>query len=86
MKKKYIKKKPVEEFKEEIIEPEIEPVIPIETGPVMTLNEYLSTNNPQRVLDNIIRKWYYKRNNLNPKKSKIEWDEIIKSFHNETEI
>lgn len=73
--------------KPEIPEPIVpDSVIPVVSGELMTLNKYLSKYNSQRVLDNILRKWYYKRNNLNPKKTRMEWDEIIKSFHNETEV
>lgn len=51
----------------------------------ISLNEYLSKYNGKRVLDNIIRKWYFKKNNTNPKKTKVEWDKLIEEFHNETE-
>jgi hypothetical protein len=56
-------------------------------SPVITLNEYLSRHNRNRILDNIIRKWFFhnNKNNPNPKKSKEEWDSVMKSFQNETD-
>jgi hypothetical protein len=57
----------------------------IATKTTMTLNEYLSKHNRQRVLDTVIKKWYLKKNQTNPLKEKKEWDEILKNFHNETE-
>lgn len=51
----------------------------------ITLNEYLSNFNKQRVLDNIIRKWYFKKDKLNPTKTKEQWDKIMYEFHNETD-
>ena len=52
---------------------------------LISLNEYLSKFNRERVLDNVIKKWYFKKDTSNPMKKKIEWDKIIYSFHNETE-
>lgn len=53
--------------------------------PVISLNEFLSKYNGQRILDNIIRKWYFKKDGSNPKKTIVEWSELINEFHNETE-
>jgi hypothetical protein len=55
--------------------------------PTITLNEYLSRYNRKRILDNVIRKWFFanNKNNPNPKKSKEEWDKILQSFYNETD-
>lgn len=74
------KKKEVKKFKfSENISP---PIIPKNT---ISLNEYCSKYNSQRVLDNVIKSWFSLRDNSNPKKTKEEWDEIINMFHNETE-
>jgi len=54
--------------------------------PVYSLNEWLSMFNGQRVLDNIIRQWYFRTDRSNPKKTKESWDLIVNKFHNETEI
>jgi len=51
----------------------------------ISLNEYLSKHNRERVLDNILRKWYFKKDRSNPRKTKEEWDKIIFIFHNEVE-
>lgn len=73
-------KKEVKEFIFYDKKPEI---IPVEDK--ISLNEYLSKYNPKRVLDNVIRNWYSKKNNLNPKKTITEWNKLIEEFHNETE-
>lgn len=51
----------------------------------ISLNEYLSKYNNKRVLDNVIRHWCSKKDNLNPKKTIEEWNKLIEEFHNETE-
>lgn len=51
----------------------------------ITLNEYLSKYNRQRVLDKVIMRWYLKKDHTNPMKLKEQWDKVIKGFHNETE-
>lgn len=52
---------------------------------IITFNEYLSIYNRNRVLDNVLKKWFSKIDNTNPKKSKSEWDILIEVFYNETE-
>lgn len=61
---------------------EKEPVIKED---VMSLNEFLSKHNGQRVLDKIIRGWYFKKDSSNPKKTVHEWSKLLNEFHNETE-
>jgi hypothetical protein len=51
----------------------------------ITLNEYLSKYNRQRKFDNIIRKWFNKKEKMNVLKRKEEWEQIISSFWKETE-
>jgi len=52
---------------------------------IFTLNEYFSKFYSKKKLENIIRKWYKTKYKNNYKKTKNEWDEIIKLFHNEKE-
>jgi len=67
--------------------PEAKPMeTPVKKVEVMTLNQYLSKYNRKRVLDNVIRQWYSKIDNMNPSKSKEQWDKIINDFYNEKDI
>lgn len=51
----------------------------------ISLNEYLASFNKNRVLDKVITKWFQRKDKNNPKKSKEKWDNLLKSFYNETE-
>lgn len=74
------KKKEVKNFKFKEFNPPIDP-----PEVLISLNEYVSKHNSQRVLDNVIKYWFSLKDNSNPKKTKEEWDEIINMFHKETE-
>lgn len=79
-KKKKIFKRELKEIRKEEIEVKI-----FENVHKISLNEYLSLYNRQRVLDNVIKKWFFRIDPLNPKKTKEEWDKLLFQFHNETE-
>jgi hypothetical protein len=51
----------------------------------ITLDEYLSKYNRQRKFDNIIKKWFNRKEKFNVLKRKEEWDKIISGFWKETE-
>lgn len=51
---------------------------------VITLNEYLANFSPNHKADKAISQWCVKKNYME-KRSKIEWDIIIKNFLNETD-
>jgi hypothetical protein len=51
----------------------------------ISLNQYLAVYNRKRILDKVIRTWFNRIDNTNPKKTKEEWDQIINKFHTETE-
>ena len=55
------------------------------TENLISLNEYLSKYNRERVLDTVIKKWYLKKDKSNSKRKKSEWDKMLHEFHNETE-
>ena len=78
------RKKKFKEEKENIIEEQVlteqvvqEPVV------LISLNEFLSKYNGQRVLDKVIRKWYLKKDPYNTKRSINDWSNLIQEFHNE---
>lgn len=86
-KKKNIIEEKIEEsesIEEKPVEPEIKEEIK-ETEPKITLNEYLSIYNRQRILDHVIKKWYMRYDPSNPLKTVEEWDGFMKTFHNQTE-
>ncbi len=60
--------------------PKVEPKVEQNEG--ISLNEYLAKFHGQRVLDNIIKKWYRKQDSSNPKRPREDWDKIILNFHN----
>jgi hypothetical protein len=51
----------------------------------ITLDEYLSKYNRQRKFDNIIKKWFNRKEKFNVLKRKEEWDKIISGFWKGTE-
>jgi len=53
----------------------------------MTLNSFLSNfgGGRNKNLDKVIVKWFMKKDNSNPKKSKENWEKIVKSFSSEIE-
>ena len=46
----------------------------------LSINEFLSSYSTQRHLDNVFRKWFYKKDNSNPKKTVSEWQSLEKEF------
>lgn len=80
-----IKIEPKVDLKTEIVENAI-----IETKeeimtPKISLNEYLSSHNRKKNLDDVIRKWYLIKDKTNPSKTKEDWDRVINEFFGETE-
>jgi hypothetical protein len=52
----------------------------------INLNTYLANfSNHKRNLDRIIILWARKKDSSNPKKTKKDWDSLIKEFFSETE-
>ena len=52
----------------------------------ISLNAFLSNHGDhQRNLDGTIKKWYMKKDNSNPNKSKEDWKKIVEKFFGETE-
>lgn len=51
----------------------------------ITLDEYLSKYNRRRKFDNIIKKWFNRKEKFNVLKRKEEWNKIISGFWKETE-
>jgi|WetSurMetagenome_2_1015567.scaffolds.fasta_scaffold01018_8 hypothetical protein len=50
-----------------------------------SLTEYLSQFSTKRNIDKVIIGWYQKIDCLNPKKTKNNWDELIKKFYSEVD-
>ncbi|MFA5300751.1 MAG: hypothetical protein WC389_21385 [Lutibacter sp.] len=56
-----------------------------ESKDMMFLSFYLSQYSTKRNLDKVFKQWFSKKDAQNPRKSKEEWDALMKEFFAETE-
>lgn len=48
---------------------------------VLTINEFLSVHSRKRNIDDIFRKWFYRIDQTNPKKTVKEWQKLLSDFY-----
>ena len=48
---------------------------------LLTINEFLSVHSRKRNLDDVFRKWFYRIDQTNPKKTVQEWQKLLSDFY-----
>lgn len=48
---------------------------------MLTINEFLSVHSRKRNLDDVFKKWFYRTDRTNPKKTVQEWQKLLSDFY-----
>jgi len=51
----------------------------------LTLTQYLAQHNRKRTMDKVLKKYFLKKDPMNPSFTKEQWDAKIEAFYKETE-